>query len=156
MNELGSSLLPVITVISTIFVAVISAFLGYVLGTSKLMREHKLNFYGEVLPIFLRAIFAQKKEDENAFNSALARIWIYADKKAAKDLDIAVSCAVDPRRGNPIKKLREAIPAVRRDIQPWWQWRNRKLSPEDIKHFYATFGGQQADLPDDELPSPLA
>lgn len=141
--------------IGTIIIAFTTAVLGYMLGTSKLIREHKLNFYSEVLPVFLRATFSGKKEDEIAFNSALVRMWIYAGKKAAKALDTAVSCTVNPNRGNPVEKLKEAISAVRRDIQPWWRWRNRKLSPEDIKHIYATLRNSQPELPPEHLPSPL-
>jgi hypothetical protein len=76
-----------------------------------------------------------EKRDSKQYRGALSKMWIYARKDVAQKLDVAISYTVDPKRGKFIPAMQEAIAAMRKDIQPWWRFNERKIKATDIKHF---------------------
>jgi len=119
-----------------ILIPIIAAVIGYFLGSVKFFREHQLKMYGELLPRILQFAYTPRRsEDQEEFNAAVARIWLYASKDTALKLDWALSCWVKPERGDFHAAMQNAIVAMRNDIQPWWRLRKRRIKAEEVKHF---------------------
>lgn len=128
-SNLLSTLLPYL-------IPILTAILGYYIGSYKFFREQVLRIYEEILPeIMVFLSDPPEKRESKKYRAALAKMWIYARKDVARKLDVAISYTVDPNRGEFIPAMQVAISAMRRDIQPWWRRRERKIDADDIKHF---------------------
>lgn len=126
-----------IEILVSILIALLTAFLGFWVGSAKFFNEHKLRMYGEALPALLKFTFnARGYSDEKAFNEALSRIWIYASRKVALKLEIALSYSVHPERGDFMGAMKETILAMRDDVQPWWRFFSRRISKDGLIHFH--------------------
>ena len=122
-----------------IYVQVLAAVIGYWLGSVKFFREHQLKMYGEVLPPLVKFTFNPWGDgDEKEFNAALLKIWLYASKDVARKLDRVISCMLNSERGNYVTEWQKVIVAMRRDVQPCWRWRQRKMNKDEVQHFYAS------------------
>jgi len=123
-----------------LLIALITALVGYWIGSMRFFKEHQLRVYGEVLPVILKYAFdLGDRNDEVEFNKALSKVWLYASKEVAIQLDKAVSCTVDPRRGDFKSELQAAIVAMRKDVLPKWYWVDRSLKKDEVKHYYFRF-----------------
>ena len=122
---------------------VLAAAIGYVVGAAKFFKEHQLKMYGEALPELLKGTFDPKNADEKFFNQSLSKIWLYASRDVALKVDVALSRAVDPSRGSFMDAMQSAIVAMRKDIQPWWRIRKRRMNENDVNHFQFSFPKQE-------------
>ena len=115
---------------------ILTAILGYYIGSYKFFREQVLKAYEEILPEIRKYLSdPPEKRDRKKYVTALAKMWIYARKDAAQKLDTAISYAVVPERGDFIQAMQIAISAIRKDIQPWWRRGERNINADEIKHF---------------------
>lgn len=113
--------------------AVVSGFVGYLVGVAKTFREGKQKAYVELLPPIIKMAYRSKEVNEGEFCEALSKLWLYGSKKVAKKMDHALYIAHDPKRGDMAKALKEAIVEIREDIQiHCWQ----QLKPEDVNHLF--------------------
>ncbi len=112
---------------------VLSAFVGYFFGVAKSFREQKQKAYAEILPPIVKMVFDTQSSNETEFSQALTKLWLYASKEVALKVDKVVYILHHPNEGNVQSALREAIVAMRTDIQlfPW-----QKLRPDDVEHLY--------------------
>ena len=115
----------------TIIVAVITGIVGFILGNLKFHREEKYKAYREFLYPIVRFVF--EGDNQNAYNEAQQKLWVFASKKVAKKMDIVTSRLIQPKRGNPIEALQEMMAEMRNDIQPWSLSR---IKPPEIAHIY--------------------
>jgi hypothetical protein len=126
----------------TIAIALFSALIGYGLGVLKAFREYKQKVYQEILQPILAMAYNMRRgeQEENNFNQALAKLWLYANKDVAKKTDKAVSIIHQPSRGDITASLQEAIAAMRRDIQifPW-----QRLNAKEVNHIYTQLSGKK-------------
>jgi hypothetical protein len=129
----------------TIGLAVLTAVLGYFVGSVKFFKEHQLRMYGEALPALLRLTFdPQPGQTEQDFNAALSKVWLYGSKDVCTKLDWAIGCRLVPDRGNFIEEMKKTIVEIRKDIQPWWRLKQRGLATNAPGHFYIQI---KADVP---------
>ena len=120
------------TVILTIGIPILTGFLGFSLGSVRSFREQKHKVYRESLLPILQMIYAEVKNEE-AFNEALNRIWLYGNKRVANKVDHVAAIMIKPQRGNIADACQELIAEMRTDIQIFlWQ----KIEPKDIRHLY--------------------
>ena len=106
-------------ILNSVWPFILMALVGYWIGSAK-----------------LEATFDPSYKDSKSFNEALSRIWIYASRKVALKLDRALSRRVDQSRGDFMDAMKETIIAIRNDVQPLWKVRSRRISKEELKHFY--------------------
>lgn len=126
-----------------LFFIILSAIIGYVIGTMKSFREEKQKAYGEIIPPIAKlAYHPEDTRDEKEYSKACAKLWLYASKKVARKVDDALQIIHDPnRRDETTKALQAAVVEMRKDIQIWsWQ----KLRPEDVNHLYTKIVGAEA------------
>ena len=131
----------------TIIVAVLTALAGFVFGRAKTFFEGKQRAYEEIIPIILKTAYDYESKDEEAFNKALAKIWLFGSREAAIKMDHAVSIMIKPSRGNITSALQEAVAEMRKDIQSFFfsfSFR-QTLSPEEVKHLYVQIANVQVD-----------
>ena len=118
--------------ILTIGIPILTGFLGFSLGSVRSFREQKHQVYRESLPTIVQMIYAEVKNEE-AFNEALNRIWLYGNKRVANKVDHVAAIMIKPERGNIAEACQELIAEMRTDIQIFlWQ----KIEPKDIRHLY--------------------
>lgn len=127
--------------LGVLLAAYVTALIGYYFGRVRYFREEKQRIYTEVLPVLVKWAYDPSERDNKEFNSALARIWLYANKDVAKSADKVVAQLLKSSPGNATKTLQQTIVAMRRDIQPfYWQ----RLKAEDVQHLYLRVtGGEQ-------------
>ena len=114
-----------------IIVSVVSLIIGFIFGNIKFHREEKYKAYREFLSPIVRFVFS--KDNEDAYNEAMQKLWVFASKKVAKKMDIVASRINNPERGDVVEALQELISEMRKDIQLWTC--NQIAAPE-IRHFY--------------------
>ncbi len=127
----------------TLLVGLLLAIVGYWFGFSRSFKEHKLKVYGDMLPIMVRFLFSGR--DAKEFNKELVRMWVYADKAVAYQMEKAIRAARvlhgssvkdrDARKSEFLREVQTLIVAMRYDVQPWWRCGERTLSPERVTHF---------------------
>lgn len=66
---------------------ILAAAIGYLAGHTKVFLEQKQQAYRDIAVHVIPAMFFPEDVDQKAFNGALAAMWMYADKKAAKTID---------------------------------------------------------------------
>ena len=108
---------------------------GYFLGKLRDFRDRKLRIYEAELPLLIRAIFEPTEVADAQVSTALVRVWLLANRDTAKKVATAMSYWVDPRRGNLVSALQEAIVAARRDMQ-WWPFWPNKIAADEVSHFF--------------------
>lgn len=123
----------------TISIQLVSIFLtgliGYAVGSAKSFREAKQKAYTELLPPIIKMVYhVENQNDMKEFNTALIKLWLYADKEVAKKMEEVLKII----HGNGdsderTHKLQEVIILMRDDIQfsPC-----QNLTSEDINHIY--------------------
>ena len=120
--------------INTLIVAIITGIIGFILGNIKFYREEKYKAYREFLSPIVRFVFTHDNEDQ--YNEAMQKLWVFASKKVAKKMDIVAYIVIDPpNRGNVIEACQDLISEMRTDIQLWSC--NRIKAPE-IGHIFTT------------------
>ncbi len=109
------------------------------MGNIKFHREEKYKAYREFLSPIVRFVFARDNQD--AYNEAQQKLWVFASRKVALKMNIVASMVVKPERGNVIEALQEMIVEMRNDIQ-LWSW--SRFEPPEIAHIYTVVrrGGQ--------------
>ncbi len=122
--------------ISAITGIIVGGIIGFIFGHLKFFREEKHRAYRELLPPILRAAYNPQERDEDEFNKALTKLWLYGNKDVAKKMDMAVSIIHDRSRGNITEAFQKAIIAMRKDLR---MWRNDELKPTDVAHIYTKF-----------------
>jgi hypothetical protein len=132
-KEIGSMFLQYI--FPFLFI-IISALIGYLFGSAKSFREEKQKAYGELLSPILKVAYNHDNgnRDENDFNKALTKLWLYGSKKVTYKMEQALSILHHPGKEADITKcFQEAVVEMRDDIQIWpWQ----KINPKDVNHLY--------------------
>jgi cytochrome c oxidase subunit IV len=126
-----------------LFFIIISAIIGYIVGTMKSFREEKQKAYGEIIPPIAKlAYHPQNTVDEKEYSKAVFKLWLFGSKKVASRVEEALQIIHDPKRGNEkTRALQEAIAEMRKDTQIWsWQ----QVKPEDVKHIYTVIVGAEA------------
>lgn len=112
---------------------VFSAIIGYLFATAKSFREEKQKAYSELLPSIVKMIYDPGSSDEADFSKSLMKLWLYGSKRAARQMERAVSLFHHPEKGDVTKALQEAIVEMRKDIQVWpWQ----RIRPREVGHLY--------------------
>jgi len=119
--------------ITTIVIAVLTGIIGFIFGNIKFHREEKYRAYREFLSPIVRFVFT--KDNEAAYNEAMQKLWVFANKKVAKKMDIVASMVIKPERGNVIKALQDLISEMRNDIQ---LWSCSRIKAPEIRHIYTT------------------
>ncbi|MFH1950149.1 MAG: hypothetical protein ABIL06_00885 [Pseudomonadota bacterium] len=119
-----------------ISIAIITGIVGFVLGNIKFHREEKYKAYREFLSPIVRFVF--KRDNEDAYNEAQQKLWVFASRRVAKKMDVVASRVIKPERGNVIEALQEMIAEMRNDIQ---LWSFSRLKPPEIAHIYTTIKG---------------
>ena len=114
-----------------IIVAVVTGIVGFILGNLKFHREEKYKAYRDFLSPIVRFVF--ERDNQDAYNEAQQKLWVFASRKVAKKMDIVASRVIKPERGNPTEALQEMIAEMRNDIQPWSFCR---IKPPEIAHIY--------------------
>ncbi len=117
----------------TIIIAVVTGIVGLVLGNIKFHREEKYKAYREFLSPIVRFVFERDNQDE--YNEAQQKLWVFASKKVARKMDIVASRVIKPERGDVIEALQEMIAEMRNDIQ---LWSCSRIKPPEIAHIYTT------------------
>ena len=127
----------------TLLVGILLAVVGYWFGSARSFKQNKLRVYEDMLPIFVRYLFSGK--DAREFNRELVRMWVYADKAVANQMERAIRAARDvhnPSDGDRdarktafLREVQTLIAEMRHDVQPWWRCGERTQSPERITHF---------------------
>ncbi len=116
-----------------ISIALITGIVGFVLGNIKFQREEKYKAYREFLSPIVRFVF--KRDNEDAYNEAQQKLWVFASRKVAKKMDLVASRVIKPDRGDVIEALQEMISEMRNDIQ---LWSHSRIKPPEIVHIYTT------------------
>ncbi len=122
-----------------VFIQILSIFLpgliGYAVGSAKSFREAKQKAYTELLPPIIKMVYQlENQNDIKEFNTALIKLWLYADSKVAKKMEEVLTIIHGHGKLNErTEKLQEVILMMRKDIQ-FWYW--QRLSPKDINHIY--------------------
>jgi len=119
--------------ITTIAIAIITGIIGFIFGNIKFHREEKYRAYREFLSPIVRFVFTRDNED--AYNEAMQKLWIFASKKVAKKMDIVASRVIKKERGNVIEALQDLIYEMRNDIQ---LWSFNRIKATEIVHIYTT------------------
>lgn len=114
-------------------IAITTGIVGFILGNIKFHREEKYKAYREFLSPIVRFVF--KRDNEDTYNEAQQKLWVFASKKVAKKMDVVASRVIKPKRGDVIKALQEMIAEMRNDVQPW---SFNRLKPPEIAHIYTT------------------
>jgi hypothetical protein len=131
--------------IETIIIAVVTGIVGFILGNIKFHREEKYKAYREFLSPIVRFVFA--KDNQDAYNEAQQKLWVFASKKVAKKMDIVASRVIKSERGNVIEALQELIAEMRNDIQ---LWSCSRIKAPEIYHIYTTVQkGTQTEINDE-------
>ena len=120
-------------IIETIIIGVVTGIVGFILGNIKFHREEKYKAYREFLSPIVRFVFARDNQDE--YNEAQQKLWVFASKKVARKMDIVASRVIRPERGDVIEALQEMIAEMRNDIQ---LWSCSMIRPPEIGHIYTT------------------
>lgn len=117
-----------------ILLIIISAIIGFIIGSVKAFREAKQNAYKEILPPIIKMAYDPLEGiDNKEFNKSLALSWVYANKKVARKMDKVASIINNRSRGDVTKALQNVIYEMRKDIQLLSsQW----LNPEEFRHLY--------------------
>ena len=118
----------------TFLIVFFTALVSYAFGRAKTFLEAKQRAYDEILPIILKTAYTGASEDQEELNKAVAKLWLYGNKKVAMKMDRVLSIMVDPKRGDRTRALQEAIVEMRNDIQFFFIW--QRLEPEEVKHIY--------------------
>ena len=122
----------------TLAAIVAGGVLGFVLASIRFFGEEKHKAYRELLPPILKCGYYPAIADQDEFNRALTKLWLYGNKDVAKKMDKAVSIIIRPDRGDLTAAFQEAIVAMRKDLRmncPWGQ-----LDPKDVAHIYTIIG----------------
>jgi len=119
--------------ITTIVIALITGIIGFIFGNIKFHREEKYRAYREFISPIVRFVFIRDNED--AYNEAMQKLWVFASKKVAKKMDIVASRVIKPERGNVKEALQDLISEMRSDIQLWSWGRIKAL---EIRHIHTT------------------
>ena len=127
--------MEIIVVIGT---GIIGAIIGFFLGQFKFFMEEKHRAYRELLPPILKAGYRPKEENEDDFNKALTKLWLYGNKEVTQKIDRAVSIMHDSQRGELTNAYQEAIIAMRKDLRMKWPF--DRLKPDDVRHIYSKIG----------------
>jgi len=114
-----------------IIVAVVTGIVGFILGNLKFHREEKYKAYRDFLSPIVRFVF--ERDNQDAYNEAQQKLWVFASRKVAMKMDIVASRVIKPKKGNPVEALQEMIAEMRNDIQPWSFCR---IKPPEIAHIY--------------------
>ena len=114
-----------------IIAGLVTGIVGFILGNLKFHREEKYKAYRDFLSPIVRFVF--ERDNQDAYNEAQQKLWVFASRKVAKKMDIVASRVIKPERGNPIEALQEMIAEMRNDIQPWSFCR---IKPPEIAHIY--------------------
>ena len=114
-----------------IIIAAGTGVVGFILGNIKFHREEKYKAYREFLSPIVRFVF--ERDNQDAYNEAQQKLWVFASRKVAIKMDIVASRVIKSKRGNPVKALQEMIAEMRNDIQPWSFCR---IKPPEIAHIY--------------------
>ena len=114
-------------------IALVTGIIGFVLGNIKFHREEKYRAYREFLSPIVRFVF--ERDNQDAYNEAQQKLWVFASRKVAKKMDIVAARIIKPERGNPIEGLQEMIAEMRNDIQ---LWSFSRINPPEIAHIYTT------------------
>jgi len=117
--------------LQTAIIAAVTGVLGFVLGSIKFHREEKYKAYREFLSPIVRFVFEKDNEDE--YNEAMQKLWVFASRKVAMKMDVVASRVIDPKRGNVLKAVQEMLAEMRKDVQ-LWTWST--IEPPEIAHFY--------------------
>lgn len=122
--------------VAGILLAIATGCVGFILGSIKFFREEKQKAYRESLPPIIKMAFDtdRTKGDEEEFNKALAKFWLYGNKGVTKKIDKVASILVNPKRGDLTRSVQEAIIEMRRDIRIKGY---QGLKPEEVAHMYA-------------------
>jgi len=118
-----------------IITAILTGIIGFFIGSMKFYREEKHKAYRELLPPIVKAAYNPEPIDEEEFNKALCKLWLYGRKGVAEKMDTVVSRIIDPKRGSRTEPLQEAIVLMRRDLLLPWPF--QRLNPKDIRHLYS-------------------
>jgi hypothetical protein len=121
----------------TIIIAVVIGIVGFILGNLKFHREEKYKAYREFLSPIVRFVF--ERDNQDAYNEAQQKLWVFASRKVAKKMNIVASRVIDPERGDRIEALQDMIAAMRNDIQPWSFCR---IKAPEIDHIYTSVEGR--------------
>ncbi|OGP73162.1 MAG: hypothetical protein A2V86_14780 [Deltaproteobacteria bacterium RBG_16_49_23] len=119
---------------TTFLVVFFTALVSYAFGRAKTFLEAKQRAYVEILPIILKVAYTGKTEDQEEFNKAVAKLWIYGNRKVAKKADRVLSILVKPTRGDLTRALQEVIVEMRKDVQFIFIW--QRLKPEEVNHIF--------------------
>ena len=122
-----------VKIIYPFFMVIISGIVGYVIGNIKTFREQKDKTYVESLPPILTMAYNREKASEESFNEALCKLWLYSNKKIAKQLEKAIRIIVKSDRGNLTEELQKTLAYMREDIQINFL---QRLKPKDFNHIY--------------------
>ena len=76
----------------TIIIAIVTGIFGFVLGNIKFHQEEKFRAYREFLSPIVRFVF--ERDNQDAYNEAQQKLWVFASKKVAKKMDIVASMVV--------------------------------------------------------------
>ena len=120
--------------ITTIVIAVITGIIGFIFGNIKFHREEKYRAYREFLSPIVRFVF--RKDNEDAYNEAMQKLWVFASKRVAQKMNVVASRVIKPKeRGNVIEALQDLISEMRNDIQ---LWSCSRIKAPEIGHIYTT------------------
>lgn len=112
---------------------IFSAIVGYLFATVKSFREEKQRAYSELLPSIVKMIYDPGSSKEAEFSNSLMKLWLYGSKRAAQQMEIALSLFHNPDKGDVTQALQKAIVEMRKDIQVWpWQ----RMKPNEVGHLY--------------------
>lgn len=117
-----------------IILPILTALLGYVVGTLKSFKEAKYRAYEELLPPIVKFTYRRENtEDEKEFSRALCKVWLFANKRVTNKIENLCKIIHKDITGDETSALQEAINEMRNDIQ---LWTNEKLDPKKINHIY--------------------
>lgn len=112
---------------------IFSAIVGYLFATARSFREEKQKAYSELLPSIVKMIYDPGSSDEADFSKSLMKLWLYGSKRAARQMEEALSFFHNPEKGDVTQALQKAIVEMRKDIQVWpWQ----RINPNEVGHLY--------------------
>jgi len=135
-----------LTIIMTLVVAAVPAYIGYYRGQLATIREKKLELYQKALPWLVNAALDNvkypKEHTQRHFNSNVRKIWIFGNKQVALAVDNLCSILVHPDKGDKIECLQDIISSMRKDIQIGLC---QSIDSEEIKHIHMIFDKTEID-----------
>jgi hypothetical protein len=128
----------------TLAAIIVGGVLGFILANIRFFREEKHRAYRELLPPILKCGYHPDKSDQDEFNIALTKLWLYGSTDVATKMDTAVSIIIRPGRGDLTAAFQEGIVAMRKDLRMNWPW--GRLKSTDVAHIYTIIREQKPEV----------